>query len=67
MYSDDVTVVKGLINFMNKFHLINSGGVKDEMDEIQALVKTNSAKVMYFSDVKSYTTKIKNALAGVKK
>lgn len=60
----DFQIVKSLKQFMNKFHLICPGPKNvDLKNEISDFVKANSKKILYFEDVSSYTSKIKNALS----
>jgi len=49
---------------MNKFHLICPGPKNPELkSEISEFVKANPKKILYFEDIISYTSKIKNALS----
>ena len=63
-YIGDFEIVKNLKQFMNKFHLICPGPKSVELkNQISEFVKANPKKILYFEDVISYTSKIKNALS----
>ena len=57
-------ISNALADFMNKIHLIGSEKETASKEQIEQLVKQKPVKLMYFNDVSSYTTKIKNALTG---
>ena len=50
---------------MNKFHLIHQMNKEDteKTKEISDFIKRHPNKILYFNDVNSYTSKLKNALS----
>ena len=60
----NLDVVSSLHAFMNKFHFIFTGQT-DQITKMKVEELSKQAnKVIIFQDVKSYSDKIKNALAG---
>ena len=68
----DLSIVKNLSQHMNKLHLVggcrptseNSVGKMSgvEEEELKEFLKASAAKVLYFSEIKSYCDKIKAAI-----
>jgi translation initiation factor 2 gamma subunit (eIF-2gamma) len=51
----DFQIIKKLVIFMNKFHLIQTKAESTSKEEIQEFVKQNPNKILYFQDILSYT------------
>ena len=57
----DFSLVKALINIMNKFHVIKHDYMPTEIDQF---AKDNKSKVVLFRSADAYATKIIASLSG---
>ena len=59
-----MTLVRALVNFMNKFHLVKHPGMASQNSNVDQFARENKSKVVLFKSADAYAQKIIQSLNG---